>query len=110
MRIRLLKPSAVAPILRLRFHPEDRRLTNGAHSAPYPSHAQAAAAENLRFAINDHQEIIRGTDNKGEVMAVLVGGVLAVVTLESGVSTKCWYGWLGVISILAALGSLGFVG
>jgi hypothetical protein len=43
-------------------------------------------------------------------MAVLIGAVLAVVTLEGGISTKCWYGWLGVISILAALCTLGFVG
>jgi hypothetical protein len=64
----------------------------------------------LRFAIDDHQEIIRGTDIKAEVMAVLIGGVLTVVTLEGGISLECWYGWLGVISILTALCTLGFVG
>ena len=81
------------------------------HSAPTPSHAQVAAAENLRFAVGDHQEIIRGTDIKAEVMAaVLIGGVLAIVTLEGAISTECWYGWLGVISILMALSTLAFVG
>ena len=64
----------------------------------------------MRFAVGDHQEIIRGTDIKAEVMAVLIGGVLAVVTLEGGVSTKRWYGGLGIISILTALCTLGFVG
>jgi hypothetical protein len=44
--------------------------------SPAPSYAPAVAAENLRFAIEDHQEIIRGTDVKAAVIAVLIGGVL----------------------------------
>jgi hypothetical protein len=92
------------------FFTRETRLTNGTHSAPASSHAQATAAENLRFAIGDHQEIIRGTDIKAEVMAVLIGGVLTVLTLEAGISTTSWYGWLGVISVLTALCALWFVG
>lgn len=78
-------------------------------TAPTPD-AKATAAESLRFAFADHQEIIRGTDIKAEVMALLVAAVVTVLTLENGISTACFRGWLGVASVVFSLVTLGFVG
>lgn len=87
----------------------DTATTATAHpSAPSPD-AKAAAAENLRFAISDHQEIIRGTDIKAEVMALVVAAVLTVLTLEKEASAPA-FRCLGITSVIASLLTIGFVG
>lgn len=72
--------------------------------------AVESAAENLRFAIGDHQETIRGTDLKAEVLGVVIAGLLGVVAFEGPVSTSGANGWMGVIAILTSLCALLFVG
>lgn len=70
----------------------------------------AAASENLRFAVNDHQEMIRGTDLKGEVLGIAITGLLTVIAFEGSVSTTCLNGWIGIGSVACSLVAFVFVG
>jgi len=79
--------------------------SDGVHEA-----AEANAAENLRFAISDHQETIRGADLKAEVLGFLISGVLTVATIEGQASTADLNGWVGIVAIIAALAALVFIG
>ena len=84
-------------------------MTHEKPTAPQPASVDAAT-ENLRFAITDHQETIRGTDFKAEVLGIAVTGLLAIVTLEGAVSLSGWNGQLGIAGTLTSLAALAFVG
>jgi hypothetical protein len=71
---------------------------------------EVAAAENLRFAISDHQEMIRGVDLKAEVLGILPTAVLPAVAWQGDTSTATLGGWLGIVAIVTALAACFCVG
>lgn len=87
------------------------------NASPAPqatSHAQEvreeAAAENLRFAMADHQEMIRGADLKAEVLGIFITAVFAAVAFEGHISMRTVGGWLGIVATLGALAAFFCVG
>ncbi len=70
----------------------------------------AAAAANLRFAMSDHQEIIRGADLKAEVLGIFLTAVFAAVAWEGNITTSTVGGWMGIVATLSALAAFFCVG
>lgn len=70
----------------------------------------AAAAENLRFAMNDHQEMIRGADYKAEVLGIFLTAVFAAVAWQENISASTFGGWMGILATLSALAAFFCVG
>ncbi len=71
---------------------------------------QETAAANLRFAMSDHQEMIRGADLKAEVLGIFITAVFAAVAWEGHISTRTAGGWLGIVATLGALAAFFCVG
>ena len=83
----------------------DPHLTAQAHDAQ-----AVAAAENLRFAMHDHQEMIRGADYKAEVLGIFLTGVFAAVAWQDNISASSFGGWMGILATLSALAAFFSVG
>lgn len=69
-----------------------------------------AASENLRFAVRDHQEMIRGADLKAEVLGIFLTATFAAVSWEGRISTASTKGWLGIVATITALAAFFCVG
>lgn len=72
-------------------------------SAYAPDEKKVSAAENLRFAIADHQEIIRGSDLKAEVLGIFLTATSATIAWEGSISSLTMGGWLGIAATIATL-------
>jgi hypothetical protein len=66
---------------------------------------RSLAAQHLRFALTDQQEIIRGTDVKSEVLGIWSTALLAIVVLQGAPSLSSWSGWFGCVAVICTLGA-----
>jgi hypothetical protein len=79
------------------------RSSDSQHAADSPEALRDIAEENLRFAMYDHQEMIRGADLKAEVLGIFPTAVLPTVAWQGEISTSTLGGWLGIVATLSAL-------
>ena len=79
------------------------RSSSAEHAADTLEARRAIAEENLRFAMSDHQEMIRGADLKAEVLGIFPTAVLPTVAWQGEISTSTLSGWLGIAATLSAL-------
>lgn len=69
-----------------------------------------AAAENLRFAVTDHQETIRATDVKAEVVGILLTVLFGVAEWKGHLSTSGISQCVNTVAALSALIAVACVG
>jgi hypothetical protein len=77
---------------------------------PTDSATVETALENLKFAITDHQETIRATDVKAEVVAILLTVLVAISVWKGGFAATGACHWINTAAALAALAAVGCVG
>jgi hypothetical protein len=77
---------------------------------PTDSAAAETASENLRFAITDHQETIRATDIKAEVVGILLTALVTILVWKGGFAAGGACHWINTAAALSALAAVGCVG
>jgi len=77
---------------------------------PIKSAIVGATAENLRFAIADHQETIRATDLKAEVVGILLTVLISILAWKGGIGVSGVGHWFNFAAVLAALAAAICVG